>query len=650
MSERDVVRRAMLSTALDAIITIDGDGIVSEYNLAAEQIFGYSYEEVIGKEMASLIIPDQYRDAHRKGMLHWHKTGEGPVLGIRMEIEAQNKQGKVFPIELAITPLDLEGKTYFTGFIRDITTRIEAEEKLKLARSEAEAANIAKSHFLANMSHEIRTPLNAIINLNSLLLDTALNVEQTKLATAANKGGIALSHLVDGILDFSKIEAGKMNLQMQIFNLHELTVELQSLFLPMAESDGLEFSTVIESNVPEWVEGDGNMLRQVLLNLVGNAIKFTKTGGIELTLDSVAEHQYQFRVADTGIGVAPEYVDHLFKEFSQADSSLTREHGGTGLGLSISRGLVELMGGNIGCASRDGGGSIFWFNVPLKEVKRAGLKRNIDDCRLGQISARILVAEDSPGSQMVTEVLLKKAGCEVHIVNDGAEAVNAVTEDQFDVILMDMSMPNMDGVEATRQIRAMKGEASQVPIIAMTANVFTDDRQRCMDAGMNDFIAKPINTGELLDRLVHWVTVGSAKLIDETEADPVESDIVNLELMDQRVLADLEKETSRELVTEIIGIFIRETGERMAALSEAGKRPGNDDIAAEAHAIKSSASTFGARLLQDAAGRVEILARQGKRQESIALIGSVEQLTRQTLDLYTNLYFGDGNTAPNKSG
>ena len=622
LSDRDAIKSAMLSTALDAIITIDGEGLVQEYNHAAEQVFGFSYEEMIGKEMASLVIPERYREAHRQGMRMWHQTGEGPVLGSRLEIEAQNKAGKIFPIELAITPLNLEGQTLFTGFIRDITERKEAEEKLQLAHTQAEAANTAKSRFLANMSHEIRTPLNAIINLNSLLLDTNLDGEQKELAKAANKGGIALATLVDGILDFSKIEAGKMKLRVHTFNLHNMISELEALFHPMAESAGLEYFAVIDAGIPKWVDGDETMLRQVLLNLIGNALKFTNSGSVEVTVKSVDAQEFLFSVLDTGIGVAPEYVECLFEEFSQADSSLTRQHSGTGLGLTIARSLVELMGGNIEYAPREEGGSTFWFSIPLAEVKRSSIEESPGSERREKLSARVLVAEDSQGSQMVTKILLQKMGCEVRLANDGAEAVQAASEQDFDVILMDMSMPNMDGLEATRRIRAMKGKTSQVPIIAMTANAFIDDRQKCMDAGMSDFVAKPININSLIDRLVHWVSIG-AELPEETEGEVGSLSVEESELVDQRTLSDLEKETSHELVTQVIGIFIRETGERMAALLEAGSQQQLEGIVSEAHAIKSSAGTFGAVLLQEIAGRVELLGRQGKLAESIALIDSV---------------------------
>ena len=640
LTERDETKSAILSTALDAIITIDGDGMVNEYNPAAEQIFGYSYEEAIGKEMAALIVPEKYRTAHREGMLNWHKTGEGPVLGVRLEIEARHKNGKVFPIELAITPLNLEGKTYFTGFIRDITERKEAEQALQLAHSEAEAANIAKSRFLANMSHEIRTPLNAIINLNSLLLDTSLDGEQRKLATAANKGGVALSSLVNGILDFSKIEAGKMQLRINTFNLYKVINELEALFLPEAERNGLEFLTVIDASVPEWVDGDKTMLRQVLLNLIGNALKFTDSGKVTVNIEPVIANEYVFRVEDTGIGIEPGYVEYLFEEFSQGDSSLTREHGGTGLGLTITRSLVELMGGEIEYKPRKSGGSVFWFKIPLARVE---LPTEPDTPVVGRhesLNARVLVAEDSKGNQMVVEVLLRKAGCEVRLVDDGAQAVKAVGEEDFDAILMDMSMPNMDGLEATRQIRALQGKAANTPIIAMTANAFADDRHRCMEAGMNDFIAKPISIDGLLDRLVHWVSPAAPIPVAENRAEPEpdSADGDEAELMDQQVLADLENETSRELVTEIIGIFIKETGERLDDLREAGTRQDPPSVIAAAHAVKSSAGTFGALRLQAAAGRVELLGRQGKEEESIALIESVADITEKTLRLYAERY------------
>jgi CheY-like chemotaxis protein len=241
-------------------------------------------------------------------------------------------------------------------------------------------------------------------------------------------------------------------------------------------------------------------------------------------------------------------------------------------------------------------------------------------------------------------------GCEVRLADDGAEAVQAASEENFDIVLMDMSMPNMDGLEATRRIRAMKGKISKVPIIAMTANAFIDDRQRCMDAGMSDFIAKPVNMDNLIDRLIHWVPIGAELPIVEKESEAGSLSAEESELMDQRTLSGLEEETSHELVTQIIGIFIKETGEHMAALLQAGNDQQLEAVVAEAHAIKSSASTFGASLLHEIAGRVELLGRQGKLVESIALIDSVEEISKKTLQLYSTLYSNTQGLAQDGAG
>ena len=432
-----------------------------------------------------------------------------------------------------------------------------------------------------------------------------------------------------------------MQLRTHTFNLHTMISELEALFLPLADKTKLQFNSVIDPAVPEWVDGDETMLRQVLLNLIGNGLKFTQTGGVTVTIEPREPGEFMFQVSDTGIGVASDYVEKLFEEFSQEDSTLSRQHGGTGLGLTISQSLVQIMNGKIGYEPREGGGSCFWFVIPLQKVTRAAapVPNTVENVH---ISARVLVAEDSMGNQMVAEALLRKAGCDVHLVSNGQEAVQAVSKQAFDIVLMDLSMPNMDGLEATRQIRAMTGKRSRVPIIAMTANAYAEDRKMCMQVGMNDFIAKPISIDKLLDRLVHWVSVD-----DKPEAAPdkgTSEDQINVvpplddetELMDEQALLSLEKETSRELLTEIIGIFIRETTERLKALHEAVEQRATPAIMAEAHAIKSSATTFGANRLQEVAGRVEVLGRQDKQAEAIAAVEAVTDVTHKTLELYTS--------------
>jgi PAS domain S-box-containing protein len=753
----DAIKSAMLSTALDAIVTIDEEGRVHDFNLAAEKLFGYTRDEALGREMAELIVPEAYREAHRGGMAHWRATGEANVFGIRIEIDAQNRQGEIFPIELAITPLGLEDQTYFTGFIRDITEKKRAESELRLAasafdsrdgifitdadskvirvnqavldmtqraeadilghsphlflasagcssedgsadtwtrflasenrqgetciqpargephpgwlsistvcdeegqvthfvghvfdmterkrfeqelqsaREDAEAANRAKSQFLANMSHEIRTPLNAIINLNSVLLDSSLSPQQKKLALAANQGGKALSTLVNDILDFSKIEAGKLHLVDHPFNLHKLVSDLDALFRPQALGQGLDLVTSLGSGVDEWVTGDETRLRQVLVNLLGNALKFTDEGGVEFTVECSGKRNTLFRVRDTGIGVSPEDAALIFAEFSQADGSLTRRHSGTGLGLSISKRLVKKMDGRIHYEPAPDGGSLFWFEVLLEPAERPEDVEKVDVSGLLD-GARILVVEDSNANQLVAEALLEKAGCRVTLVSNGQEAVTAVAGQVYDAILMDLSMPVMDGVQATRLIRDLPGYASGVPIIALTANVFAEDRAKCLEAGMVDFIGKPIREHTLIDRLARWLDPARGELTSDSDG---EWSAGEFELLDEQALSRMEQETSGELMRQVIGMFLQETRAHMDLLKACDSRSDPSVLIAEAHAIKSSAGTFGASRLHEAARQVEALAREGDHEQALALLAHVAQVGDETMKIYESRY------------
>lgn len=812
-SER--LNRMIVDTANDAFIAMDCSGTVIDWNNEAERTFGWKRAEVLGEPLADLIIPVGDRAAHWEGLKRFNETRTARIIGRRIEVMALHRDGQEFPVELAIVPILQEENVFFAAFVHDISMRKLAEESLRRGKEAAEAANRAKSDFLANMSHEIRTPMNAILGMTELVLDSELTPLQRDYLTTVRDSGESLLRLLNDILDFSKIEAGKLELEETLFSLREVIGDTLKSLAIRANRERLELIHHIAPVVPDALLGDPSRLRQIVVNLVGNAIKFTERGEVVVRVTVIDDNEpqsssatassttreqtarrvrLQFVVSDTGIGIPAEKLRVIFQAFEQADTSTTRKYGGTGLGLAICSRLVDCMGGRIWAESQLGCGSQFHFTAsfavsevaPLRPLGRAvqGTRTLVVDdnatnrvildemlrnwgmlptcaasvaeavviladakqrhepfglvisdvhmphedgfqlaeylqrdprvsgpvvilltsgdrpgdglkCKQFNVAAylrkppkqselfdaivsslgisqsepeqssklksagielpplRVLLVEDSVVNQKLALGILQRSAHQVRVANNGREAVEILAREPFDVVLMDVQMPEMDGLDATRAIREAEQHGQpRVPIIAMTAHAMTGDREKCLAAGMDHYVTKPVRAQLLFDAMRSVINMealvlqngpttpsaheSSAPLTSNQETTTERSQdvttneqqalclldakrfCVSWSVAEQTVLGD------NDLLKEIAAAFLEE-----AKLVQTGLRAAltNGDAATAArmaHTIKAGFRTFGAQDAHDVAWHCEQAAKQQQLQEVSRLLPELE--------------------------
>ena len=595
-------------------------------NKSFTTLTGYEREDVIGK--TPKILQGEKTDKKTLARISNAITNKR---GITAELLNYSKDGYEYWVEINLNPIICPESgecVYFLATERDITERKNAESMLLRAIEEAEAATKAKSDFLANMSHELRTPMNGILGLAEIVQGMELNEDVRECVDAIHSSGMSLLTILNDILDLSKIEAEELEIEKYTFRTHDILKNIKDLTALSASRKALAFDVSINLDVPEWLCGDAKRIQQIIFNLVGNAIKFTEMGGVTLSMDykkeGTGKDHLMIQVQDTGIGIPDEFHKHLFNKFSQADTSISRKFGGTGLGLAITKYLVEMMGGTIGFTSKVKHGTTFYVSIPISEapkqdILQSEIKVNTENALKGVnlSEIRALVVEDHPINQMLVVKWLKKLGLtQIDSALNGFDSITLLRNNAYDFILMDCQMPELDGYETTSLIRDMEKQLNtRTPIIAMTANAMLGEREKCLAAGMDDYLSKPLNFTQFQHCIAQWI--GAA---------PAEEEVANTSgfYMDDSVPVDLTRlneftEGDKDTEQMVINLFLDTAYESFDILKNAQLQDNSDDWSKAAHSMKGASGNLGAMMLHSLCSDAEHKGDVSREEKSLIL-------------------------------
>ena len=616
----------IISTSLDGVIVADQTGKILEFNPAAEEIFGQKAAEVYGRNIGDVVVPRHLMSQHKAGMERIRIGGERRFVGQgRTQLEGLRANGDIFPIELALQSAQTDEGELFIAFLRDISALVAAEEELVSARDRALAGEKAKSDFLAVMSHEIRTPLNGLLGNLALLRDTDVSeAQKSYLRNMETSGRLLMSHVTD-VLDITRYDAGGIDRQLRPMRLDPFLQDLIDSQSGQAEVQKTHlFWQWIGPPVPI-VNSDPDLLQPILLNLISNAVKFTRNGTVTVEAEVVngcdIAPEIEFRVIDTGIGMPENVRAKIFDDFVTGSAAYNRAAGGTGLGLGIAKRFVMALQGEIGCESEPGEGTLFWVRLPFQTVaeptRMPPVQRTTENRMMD-----ILVVEDNAINRQVVREMLQSMGHTVSEASHGQAGVKCAAEHKFDLILMDISMPVMDGEEATRAIRSGTGKSAESPIVALTAHVMDGDREKFLADGMNDILTKPLSRAALAAVVQKQGLVSTPSL-----RNPLETVAHHIIVLEQ--IREIQEAMGAQAYFEMIAIYFDEGDEFMDWIASE-TNVSNREIAQRAHKFSGSSAVFGARMMHGKLKHLETIAQANHTTEFGKSIAPLSQLWMQT--------------------